>query len=271
MFRRFLLATSFLMAPAGEEGSGTNAGDQREGSDGDGAETAVTREWVASEIGRQLNGRIKSFEQKQTKTLNDALAPITQGLTTLTEKLDALGSGGEGEGGGKGKSGDGTNADLSQHPQFKALQRQLDEERKARERRDAELAAERKANREAKLQKTVEEILVREGIDATQSADVAGLLIKVRGVVGYEADDSEAIVFREKDGPIELEAGIKSWVTSVDGKRYTPPRNANGSGDGPRGSGGARPPQQRDNGQPKPASKREIGEAVLRNAAGHTS
>jgi len=56
------------------------------------------------------------------------------------------------------------------------------------------------------------------------------------GVVGYEADDSDLIVWRNNGVAMDAKDGARSWLRSPEAQRFLPPSGTRGSG-GTRGAG----------------------------------
>jgi hypothetical protein len=268
MFKPF---GAVLRAPAGDNDGGGGGDPATQGQSGDGGATSASPELlkvVEGVVGKALGSLRREFETKQTKalegfksTLETTFSGLLDGFETkLTEKF-----GDEGKSKDKKPNGDGV--DLASHPQFKALQRKLEESTKAQETLAAERRAEREKSRSTSLHEKVVDILLSQGADPKSVKLAAANLIKVHECVAYESDDSEEIVFREKDGDNSpLESGIKTWVASEEGKRWLAARGAKGSGDGA-GGGQRRPTGGGSNGQ-QPSTGREIGEAILNIAGG---
>lgn len=260
MFRRFAVL-SLLMAPEGGQGSGGTGSDPPNGSTGAGATGGVTEEQVNEIVSKAIGKRLGESEKKQTKALADALKPLTDGIAALTTRLEEGRGGGGDDDAGKGKSGKagGATDDITQHPAFRTLQKDLENERKAREKRDDELKAQKARTRASDLQKAVENELLSQGVDPKRVNKAAKLMI-LEGTVGYESEESDEVVFHEKDGPIELNAGVEAWAKSEEGKHWLPPSGAGGSGDV--GSGGGKGARRPGNGAQQP-SKGDIGRALL--------
>ncbi len=247
----------------GTEGGNTGK-EPPNGSAGDDATAGVTEDRVNEIVSKALSSRFRDFENKQTKLLDDKLKSTTESIVgSITATLEErLGKGGDGDDKGKAKSKPDGDIDITQNAAFRALQKDLDNERKAREKRDAELASERQRRREENLEKHTRERLLAAGFDPVRVDRLAKNLIKVDGLVGYESDESEEVVYREKDGPTTLDAGVKQFAASAEGKFWLPPRGAGGSGDGASGSAGMK---RTGNGEQLP-TKCELGTALIGHA-----
>ncbi len=142
-------------------------------------------------------------------------------------------------------------------PVIAGLQQQIEELKTDNARKDAIAANEREQRRHSALRQRLTDELIKGGTDATRARHAVGFLVDVEKRVKYAADDSDELVFAAGDEELDLNAGIKAWLKSEDGKLYLPPRGVAGSGD--RGGGGARPPSPP--GQPDRTS---VSHALLR-------
>jgi hypothetical protein len=92
-------------------------------------------------------------------------------------------------------------------------------------------------------------------------------ILQSDGLIGYEDDDSDSVVFKDESGALPVSKGLESWVkTSPLAKRFMPASGANGSGERQQ-QGGAKPGSQ-SNGQGQPPSKADLGAALLRLSTG---
>jgi hypothetical protein len=72
--------------------------------------------------------------------------------------------------------------------------------------------------------------------------DIAVTYLVSKGLVDYEDQDSDEIVYRKSaDEAVPLDKGLAAWLKTDSGKRFLPPQNPKAPGGGPGfkpGSGG---------------------------------
>lgn len=235
MRRAFGFSSSILRLPATGDGgdggggaSGDGGGSRSEPGGGDAAKTGITKDDADAMITKAINARFKAFEEKQAKATEASNKALLETFTaTLTEQLGALKTEESKEPGKKPAA-----TDLSQNPEFRALKKQNEEIA-------AQLAAEKlekaaattKARNEA-LHRKVESDLAALGIVDPKSAR---LILQGEGLVSYEDDDTDNVVFKDEGGALPLKKGLESWAKSAVGKRFMPASSASGSGERSRG------------------------------------
>lgn len=260
------LFQNLLRAPEGDGGGGGGpaagggaGGQQGNPGGGPGAVNPVTMPEVNDAITKALNARLKTFGDQQTKVLNDAIAAASTTITTgLTESVASLLEEKLRPPGAEPKPPL-SEAELSNNPVFKGLKKQLEETNARLQQSEAKTLAESKKARRETMRRTLNEALLKVAVAPEAMEQAIGWLTDSRGAVAYETDDTDQIVFRDRDGSVvDLESGVKSWAASDEGKRYQAPRNANGSGDGPNRSGTPKP-HNAANGQ---VSETELGSAL---------
>jgi hypothetical protein len=253
-----LLAPTNLRFYGGDDGAGGGNGGSGNGSGNpSGSEQPVgltedAQKQVNELINKALGPRLKIFEDKLTKASEASNAKLLESFSnTLSEQLSALKP-------DEGKEGKGKPAatDLSQNPEFRALQKQNAEVLKQLE---AEKQEKQKANAKARneaLNRKVESELAALGIADPRSAR---LILQGDDVVSYEDDDSETVVFKDEEGgALPLKKGLESWAKSAVGKRFMPPSGSSGSGER-QTRNGAKLSSGTPNGLP---STSEIGQAL---------
>jgi hypothetical protein len=202
---------------------------------------------------KSFKARSEQLEKKLTKTLEDSIGKLSEGLVEkLKEQTPATPAPGEE---GKPKS-----TDPKESAEYRGLLKRLADMEEREKQRVAELESERAKVRDKELRGALGEVLNKHGVTGIYNDNAIGRLVDSKKLVAYDEDGS--IVFKDGDGVLDLESGVKSWVASEEGKLYTPPRNANGSGDGPRGA--TRAPV----GAPKNGvapSKADIARGLLKN------
>jgi hypothetical protein len=237
----------------GAGGSGNGSGNPGGGEQPVGLTEEASKQ-VNELINKALGPRFKAFEEKQAKATAEANTKLLESFgTTLDEKLAALKPTEEGD---KGKGGKPPATDITQSPEFRAMQKQLKEQGELLEKAKQDKATETARAREEALNRKVEAELANYGISDPESARI---LLQGKKLVGYEEDEGESIVFRDEEGgALPLKKGLESWVKSAVGKRFLPPSGANGSGD--RSAGGKKP--QSSNGAAPTTD--ELGQALAR-------
>ncbi len=264
MRRAFGLFTSLiLLAPVGAEGSGGGGGAGGNGGGGSGnpsggsEQPAGLTEEVFTErfneaFNKAIGPRLKTFAEQQAKATEASNAKLLETFsTTLTEQLGALKTDDGKEGKGKPAAND-----VTQAPEFRAMQKQLKEQQALLDQSKADKERETARARDEALNRKIEAELSTLGFTDPESAR---LVLQGKKLVGYEEDDSESIVFRDEEGgALPLKRGLESWAKSAVGKRFLPPSGANGSGDRP--TGGKKPV----NGTQVQPTTEELGQALAR-------
>jgi hypothetical protein len=216
-----------------------------------GATSQLTEEQVVKLINSAFTARGKDLEKKLTTTMQDALGTLTTKLEELAQRAPTPPD---------PKAG-AQPVDVENHPAFKGLQRQLAETVAKQRAAEESAKAARSKERDSALRTTAATKLADAGIDGTRARAALAMLIDAGHAIRYADDDGDEIVFADKEGPVDLETGLKSWLKSDDAKLFLPPRGAVGSGD----RGGGRPPA----GTPPGTLQRgDIGRALIREFVG---
>lgn len=201
---------------------------------GDDAPKYVTEE----QLNRAITARFSDFAKKSEKTLADFLGKVE---TTFAEKLTSLASASRDE----EKPGKGDDPTAS--PAYKALQKQLDENKAATAKIEAQRAAERAKGRDMGLRQSLTEKLSALGFSGLGLKHAIGVLVDASKAVRYADDDGDDVLMRTEDGDMPLEDGLRQWAKSEDAKLFLPPRGAGGSGNSPGAKGpNTAPPNARD-------------------------
>ena len=231
------------MADAQDTGSTTGQG---------GAPSQLTEETVVKLINSAFTARGKDLEKKLTATMQESLGVLATKLDEFTTRPAPAPD---------PKAGGTPVPNVEEHPAFKGLLKRIAEaEAKQRAAEDSAKAA-RMKEREGTLRATAAARLADAGIDGSRARAALALLIDSGKAIRYADDDGDEIVFADKDGPVDLETGLKSWLKGEDAKLFLPPRGAVGSGD----RGGGRPPAGTPAGAIQPG---DIGRALIRNFVG---
>lgn len=235
------------------EPASTGAGDQQNRSGGGDQPVAVTEAFVNESINKALNARLKTFEEKQAKTLEGLTTKITESFgAALEAKLEAF---------KPTVPAAVDKPDPTQSPEYRAQQKQIDDLHKTVKQAQAEKAAERQKARAATLRQNVEAALKSAGVTHPHAA---GLLIDSLKLVDFADENSENVVFRKKgtDEADLLETGLSEWLKSAEGKLYVPGSGASGSGERPAGSG-VFPPRNGQSQGGAPATSAELVNGIL--------
>lgn len=237
--------------------------DPANGSQGNGDEPKfVTEEQLNKAINAAITGRLKdfstSFEKKIGETLTKSLGEIAPQIDKLLDdKIAGLKPAGD------GKTPQGnvpSTVDIENHPSFKGMKKQLEENAKVSQRLQEERDAERTKARDIDLRKRVSDHLSKT-IPADRLQHAVGFLVDAQKRVRWN-DDASELVFRDRDGDVDLETGLGAWQKSDDAKIYLPPRGPQGSGD--RGGGRGTTTRQGAAGkQGNGVSFQALGESVL--------
>lgn len=194
----------------------------------DGGEGALTREVVtelANEaVNRALGPRFKRQDAKFEERLN--------GLSsTILEKLEALQTSPAQSATGKNNQNeDGALAELK--ARVEQLSKQNEKLQKQHDAAKQEAAQQRNSRRKEHALSVTAKALRAVGVEPDKAVDLAENLHLVKGIVGYEGDDSDDVVFISDPDldPVPLEQGIKTWIKTDAGKRWLPPAPGTGSG-----------------------------------------
>lgn len=224
--------------------------------DADGNEHEVM---TAQEQTDMVTGAISKSSKKLSEELT---AGITKAVgTSLAETLTTFESKIAGQIEEKTKATTppkpGDQQDIAKHPEFVGMKKQLDDALQTIKAGQEVTKQERMKARDLKLRDTLKTKLAGQKLDADALEDAVLLLVDGKKLVRYASDDSEDVVFTLKEGDVDLETGLKSWVQTDSAKRYMPPRGASGSGER---TGGKPPPVGTSGGKIAPGA---LGKALL--------
>lgn len=222
---------SFEGGSSGGGGAGSSEGA------GGGAET-VTVAQVNDIVSKALGARFRERDEREEKARKEFQAQLLDAVgaklgETLDEalpgQLEKLGL----KPGSKPPADnkvDITDDMIRNHPLFKGLSKDMENQKSKLTELDAERKAEKAAARDAKLRAQVLESLTEMGIDGARAKHALHYLVDGEKSVRYQNDESNTIVFRDGEDDIDLKTGLTNWAKTEDGKLYLPPRGAGGSG-----------------------------------------
>ncbi|HEU4728395.1 MAG TPA: hypothetical protein VFT22_10910 [Kofleriaceae bacterium] len=206
-----------------------------QGSSAPGADTSSSQEQDENQaLNKAITKRLKNFEEKFGERLDKRLKEFSTALTTSLKEAVTSQAGGAGATAGSGTS-DGQQDDIEKHPAFRGLLKRVSDAEAKQKAAEEQAAATHARERMTRLEAHASKKLAELGIEGIRAHKAIGDLVHVSKLVKYESDDSDEIVFVDKDGDIDLDTGIKSWSKTEDAKIYLPPRGASGSGDRPGG------------------------------------
>jgi hypothetical protein len=243
--------------PAPQTGQGGASGASSEG--GAKGFSFDSEEQFNQRLNAAIGGRLKEFGVK----IDGRFGELQNGLTTaFGSKFDEFGKLLEGlkpSAPDKGKDPAQPTFKLEDSPEWKASQAEISALKKKTADAEASTAQERAKNRAASLRATLSEQLAKHGVPADRIKLAVGHLISAEQLVGYSDDGKgDAIVYRDGDvNEVSLDAGLKSFLRTGDGKVFLPAQNPGGSGGGPNGRGAA-PPDKNDPRAPLRAAVRNL-------------
>jgi hypothetical protein len=217
--------------------------DPPQGSQGNGAPGSITLE----DVNKAITARFSAYEKKLDTKFAESFGGFETKLTELLgAKLEEL----------KPKADDADKkakqepASIEEHPQFRGLQKQLSEVKNKLEAQQKAAEAERAKARDVTLRQRVTERLTEGGIDGVRAKHALGYLVDSEKRVRFADDKDDSIIFADANGEaLDLETGLKGWLSSDEAKLYLPPRGAAGSGernDNANRRGGAPPADDSD-------------------------
>lgn len=189
----------------------------------------LTKEEQAEMITGAVKAHTKNLSTDLTKKLGDLLtAGLGETMTAFEAKVDAKLQ--ESAKPVPPKPGEAPpQVDIESHPAFKGMQKQLADATKKIAEAETATQAERAKAKDAALRTTLQEKLIKSGIDPKRAHLALGVLVDAQKRVRYADDDS--IIFRGDDNEdVDLETGLKAWTQTEDAKTFTPPRGTGGSG-----------------------------------------
>ncbi len=187
------------------------------------------------EANRIFTARARDQEKKFEKWLGDFAAAQEKRYAEFAEKLNTAPAAPTATGGEQKQ--------LAPHetPEWRGMQKQLAELKAQTEAANARAAAEAAKARDVALRQRLAEELQKHGVDAKRVKHAIGYLVDAERAVKFDGETDD-IVFG--NDAIDLASGVKSWVSSDEGKFYLPPSGASGSGDRPRQGGRNQPVDQ---------------------------
>ena len=215
--------------------------------------TPVLTKLVTDTTGKVVNDgitkRFATFEKSFGETIKTSLGSIATDIDArLDEKIAGM----------KPPAKTGAAGDQVPDPIVVGLKKQIDLLTKQNETTAAERKAERDKARKTGLAAKAQETFLANGGDPARVAHALGYL-RAEDRIGYAADDSDDLVFKEADGStMDLATGLASWLKSPDGLHYVPPKGAGGSG-----ATGNRPPPRKPAGTEKPNLREALGNMAL--------
>jgi len=231
--------------PAPGAGQGNPSPEGGQGSD-DSPPKFVTEE----QLNRAITARFKSFE----KTLGTTLGEFKTGFEAFQAQIAEAIKPKHDPPKEPPKSKDAPPA-VTETPEFIETQKQLralQAKYDAAEKKAAEAETKR---RDALLRQSVDEALVKAGVDAKLVRQARGYLVDSLKATCF-SEDGDLVVMVGSDGEeVELSVGLKSFLKSDEGKLYLPPRGTAGSGE----RGGGIAPRT----DPNAVTKESIGNALL--------
>lgn len=196
-------------------------------------------------LNQAITGRLNDFGKKIEGRFGEFQTNLT---TTFGSKFDEFGKLLEGLKPAAGpdpkapKPGDQPTFKLEDIPEWKASQARIAELTKKTADAEASSAAERAKNRAASLKSTLSDQLIKAGVPADRVKLAVGHLISAEQLVGYsDGGQGDVVVYRAGDDEMSLDAGIKSFLKTPEGKLFLPAQNPGGSGGGGNGRPGAPP------------------------------
>ncbi len=196
-------------------------------------------------LNKAIGGRIGELK----KGLEGRFAEIQTGITTSFESkfnefgklLETFKPSAPDKAAKPGEQSAATVFKLEESPEWKASQATIAELKKKTADAEASTAQERAKNRASQLRSTLSEQLAKQGVPADRIKLAVGHLISAEQIVGYSDEgQGDSVVYRDGDGnEVSLDAGLKSFLRSTEGKLFLPAQNPGGSGSGPNGRGTA--------------------------------
>lgn len=189
----------------------------------------TTPEYVTGEqLNKAITARFKDHEKSFKKTIGESLGELTGQIDSLlSSRIEEMFAQKMSES-GNAKS---KNGNEGEDPRFNAMRKEIESLKAAAAHAEQQRAAAEQARLDAALRQKVHEELVRGGVDGVRAKHALGFLLDADKRVRYE--DGE-FVFRDNDGDVPLEDGIKNWLAkSEDAKIYLPAKGIVGSGDRP--------------------------------------
>lgn len=245
------LRRMMLMAPPndGKGGAGSKTPEEIE------AEEVALEERIGKAVDARLNRAISGhLTRMQPKLAADIGAQVLAGLKAQQEE----GGGGDpgDEAGKPPKLAKGQSAEADQR--FKALEKQLADEKKRRETSEAKQAEAEQRRARAEEDDAVKSALMAAGVK--DEARIRAALHTHRGEGRIKRDDAGTILFVKRsdagEEEVTLAKGIAEWSKTDEGKVFLPPTGASGSGGGPPKNGGA-------NGAPGKLSTSDFQSAIF--------
>lgn len=217
---------------------------------GDALKTALAPA-IADTVKREITGAISGL--KLDETIAAKVGEATKGL----KPPDTDGKGGDGKGG-----------DDKADPAVAQLRAQLEELTRKTKVAEQAAASEKAAREEEQLIGALRETLAKAGVPAEKQRPVVALLHAADKRVRRTTDGQPGLHFRRNgyEEVLPLEAAVKEWLGTDEGKQFLPPTGVQGTGQGP----GNRTPDLRTGGKFDPDKAGAALFAATRAPAAHT-
>ena len=221
--------------PGKKAGTGGTTDDDTDDDDDEGGddETPMTRAETLRLVNSAVSGQLA---RKLPKAIEDGVGPVMAQLTELGEKLTAAPAGKKGKGKKAKAEGDEDDEEVGDDPRLAEMSKQIATlTGKLKEQETAAQTAERE-RREATIAGKLKDGLTKLKVDPLR---IKGALAVVRENVKVDEKTGAATWLAKRDGydeDLEIEAGLKEWAATDEGKSY---QGATGSP----GGTGSRAPQ----------------------------
>lgn len=217
-------------AGGGAGGGGTGGGGAGGGSGGNeqfGGLSQEAMDAIEARMTTMLQGGLSSVAKRQEKQFGEKFDELKK----MFEKSATPPA--EEEGGKRGKRG----GDDTDNVTFATMQQKLATQQEMLETIRRERDEERRKNKTAALRQMSTMSLQNLGITDPISQDMAITSLIAKGILGYESDDSDRIVWRTPDGStFDAEQGFRQWARGPEAQRLFPATGTRGSG-GTKGNG----------------------------------
>ena len=195
---------------------------------GNGAPQALTEEKVAQMVAQIVNQAFSARSKTLKKELSDDMGKNFEGLQKRLDEMSLTKADSR-----RRKPGEEGDEPDKSTPEFRGMQRQLQDMKSSLEERDRKLAEANQRQRTTELRQRVSEELGRNGVTDPRSVKGAmAILVSDEQRIRYD-DDGSLVFVENQDSVLDLSTGIKAWMKSDDAKLYLPPSGAMGSGGRP--------------------------------------
>jgi hypothetical protein len=188
---------------------------------------AILQESLKSSLPALLTEGLKPTIAGLEKSITDKVTAATKGFKTAKDTdTDTDTDTDDDEPAGKGK-GKGKGADPKILAKVAQLEKQVEDEKKARE------AAETKS-REERVLNSARAALRKAGVPEERVKAAIAVLHNAEGRLRLDDSDRPGLHFQRNgyDEVVEIEKGLDEWLKTDDGKVFLPPRGTEGTGEG---------------------------------------